>query len=84
MSALRDFARKSRPAPTALAGAALWRGEVVEVLSSGLVWVLIPRMGGTDPIGPINAVPAGLMPGDKVLVGAVGGDVNDLIVMLRT
>lgn len=84
MSALRQ-AMVGRVRPTTVTdGAALWRGQVAEVLSNGLVWVFVPRMSGQDPIGPINAVPAGLVVGDGVIVGAIGGDVNDLIVMLRT
>lgn len=84
MSAVRDFVVGRPRSTTVSQGSELWRGEIVEVLSNGLVWVLIPRMGGQDPVGPINAVPSGLVPGDGVIVGAIGGDVSDLIVMLRT
>jgi len=83
MSAFKDaMTGKGRPT-TVTEGPALWRGEVVEVLATGLVWVMIPRMAGTDPVGPINATPPGLVPGDRVIVGAVGGDVNDLFVLSR-
>jgi hypothetical protein len=81
MSAIRGLVVGSARPATVSEGPALWRGEIVEVLSSGLVWVMIQRMAGQDPVGPINATPRGLVPGDKVIVGAVGGDVNDLLVL---
>ena len=83
MGAMRDLAVGSTRPATTTSAPALWRGSVVEVLATGLVWVRIPRMSGQDPIGPLQTAQPGLVIGDNVIVGAIGGDVNDLVVLHR-
>lgn len=61
----------------------LWRAVVAEVHSNGSVFVTVPRMAGQEPVGPMPAIPSGLIPGEAVIVGAVAEDRNDLIVLSR-
>lgn len=58
----------------------LHRGEVVS-LGNGRAYFMLPRVTGTQVHGPYPYIPAGLQPGSKVLVGAIDGRMDDLIIM---
>jgi len=58
---------------------ALWRGTVVEITAGG-AWVRIPRLTGDDPVGPLPTVPE-VAAGDRVIVAAVEGRTDDLLIL---
>ncbi len=60
----------------------LWRGTVKDVHTNGLVWVHVPRLAGETPIGPMPTAVAGLTPGASVIVAAIEGSRNDLMVLV--
>ncbi|ALF01232.1 hypothetical protein FDH47_gp21 [Arthrobacter phage Brent] len=59
----------------------LWRGYVSEVYSDETVQLVVPRLGGDAPIGRYPALVRNLMIGANVVVGAVEGRVDDLVVL---
>ena len=80
------FSRIVRPAgaPQPLdAIASLWRGRVREVLQDGSVWVVIPRLSGDEPMGPMPTTVAGLITGEPVIVAAMEDSRNDLLIVSR-
>lgn len=58
----------------------LHRGEVAN-LAGGRAWFTLPRVTGAQVHGPYPVLPAGVAIGDRVLVGAIDGRIDDLIVM---
>ena len=66
--------------PAAVGG--VWRAEIVEALSNGMVWVRVPGLMGDEPVGPLPVF-GGPQPdiGVAVLVFAVGGRTDDLVVL---
>lgn len=84
MSALHEMVTKSKRATRQDNGQdrlpALWRGIVHEAGTAG-VWCLIPHLTGTDPVGPLPSVVSGLVPGDRVVLGAIEGRADDLLVL---
>lgn len=66
-------------------GAHLWRANVVRAEGRS-VWVEVPALFGDNPAGPHNVLDMGdaeLVAGDRVLVAAVNGDQDDLVVVGR-
>lgn len=61
----------------------IWRGVVLEVLSTGRAWVQIPALAGTDPVGPLDVatLPGPLSPGARVLVAALDGQRRELMII---
>ncbi|ASR80652.1 minor tail protein [Arthrobacter phage Piccoletto] len=59
----------------------LWRGYVTEVYSDETVQLVVPRLGGDKPIGRYPALVRNLTIGANVIVGAVEGRVEDLVVL---
>ena len=58
----------------------LHRGEIVNVAGAHAYFIL-PRITGTQVHGPYASLVTGLAAGDRVLVGAIDGRIDDLIVM---
>lgn len=58
----------------------LHRGEVKDV-QSGSAYFILPRITGSQVHGPYPVLPVGVVAGDRVLVGAIDGRMDDLIVM---
>lgn len=67
----------ARPLPS------LWRGTVSEVHVDGTVWVVVPKLAGPDPVGPLPTAARGLLVGEQVIVGAIEASRNDLLVVSR-
>lgn len=69
-----------RPRQSGLPG--VMRGTVSAVQSDGRLWVTVPRISGSDSVGPLPTVvfPRPAVVGDGVLVQAVEGRREDLIV----
>lgn len=59
------------------------RGIVAEVRSDGMLWVIVPRIAGDSPIGPMPAASYALTVGERVMVGAVGDSRSDLMIICR-
>lgn len=75
---LRSGSAKRSSGEQRLSG--LHRGEVVN-LNGGLSYFILPRITGTQVHGPYPYLPAGLEVGSKVLVGAIDGRMDDLIIL---
>lgn len=65
-------------------GQHLWRGNVVR-LDGRQAWVEVPALYGDNPAGPFDMIDfiddVEARPGDRVLVAAVGGDQDDLVIV---
>lgn len=59
----------------------VWRGTVLEVRGDGLVWVKVPALAGEEPLGPLPVFGVVVPSGTSVLVLAVGGRRDDLVVL---
>lgn len=59
----------------------VWRGTVTEVLADGMVWVEVPALAGAEPLGPLPVFGTAAAPDAQVLVLAVGGRRDDLVVL---
>ncbi|ASR78053.1 minor tail protein [Arthrobacter phage Timinator] len=59
----------------------LWRGYVAEVYSDGSVNLVVPKLGGDEPIGRYPSLVDNLAIGANVIVGAIQGRVDDLVVL---
>lgn len=59
----------------------LWRGYVVEVFSDNTAQVVVPRLAGDDPIGRIPSLVPDLAVDARVIVGAIEGRIEDLVVL---
>ncbi|QEQ94132.1 minor tail protein [Arthrobacter phage Mordred] len=59
------------------------RGIVSEVRSDGMLYVVVPRLAGDSPIGPMPAASYALTVGERVMVGAVGDSRGDLMIICR-
>lgn len=71
----------SRPTTTGRAAIpSIWRGSIVETHAGGTVAVLIPNLLGDQAVR-MPCVVAGLAPGDPVLIAAIEGRTDDLIVI---
>ena len=56
----------------------VWRGTVTRVLEDGLVWVVVPQLMGSEPLGPMPS--HGLTAVDSpVLVVLLGGSRQDMV-----
>ncbi|QTF82119.1 hypothetical protein SEA_PRAIRIE_22 [Arthrobacter phage Prairie] len=60
----------------------IYRGRVVETLPGQRAWVIVPPLGGQDPI-EVPVVPYDLSPGEGVLVGDLSTRGADLVVLGR-
>jgi hypothetical protein len=70
-----------RPAPSGRAAIpSVWRGKIVELYTDQTVAALVPSLYG-DQAMRMPCVVAGLAAGDRVLVVAVEGRADDLIVI---
>lgn len=62
----------------------LWHATVVRVEAGGYVHVQCPRLGGARTYGPLEGLQGvTLAAGDRLLVGLVEGDPNDLAIVRR-
>lgn len=59
---------------------ALWRGTVTEVRPDG-IWCTVPHLAGVHPLGPMPTAVPGLAVGARVIVAAIEGRKDDLIVL---
>ena len=59
----------------------LWRGQIVEVYGDGRVSVVVPSLLGDENV-QVACLYAGPAIGDRVIVGAIEGRTDDLIVMI--
>ncbi|QKY78974.1 hypothetical protein Jinkies_26 [Arthrobacter phage Jinkies] len=57
----------------------IWRGTIVELYTDQTVAALVPSLYGDQAI-PMPCVVAGLAVGDRVLIAAIEGRRDDLIV----
>lgn len=58
----------------------IWRGSIVEFYADGTVAALVPSLYGDQAIR-MPCVVAGLVVGDRVLIAAIEGRRDDLIVL---
>lgn len=72
----------AKPKSTSGRGAipSIWRGQVVEVYADQTLAAVIPSLYG-DQAMRMPYVVAGLEPGSRVLIAAIEGRSNDLIVI---
>ncbi|UGL61907.1 minor tail protein [Arthrobacter phage EastWest] len=77
------IARKMRSTSTSGVGtiSELWRGHVVEVFEDGSAMLVVPHLGGDDPIDRVPSLVRNLARGARVVVGAIEGRVDDLVVL---
>lgn len=64
-------------------GAHVWRANVIR-LDGRRVWVEVPALFGDNPAGPFDVLDTGeveIHAGSRVLVTAVNGDQDDLVVI---
>ncbi|QWY81929.1 minor tail protein [Arthrobacter phage Sicarius2] len=60
----------------------LWRGSVAEVFADQTAQVIVPHLGDdVEPIGRIPSLVPNLAVGARVIVGAIEGRVDDLVVL---
>ncbi|WP_427017879.1 hypothetical protein ACQCSX_04490 [Pseudarthrobacter sp. P1] len=85
MSALQDMMRSSNRTPQGGSNQvpALWRGTVT-LVQDGRAWVLIPRLLGNAEAGPLPCVGPAPSVGASVIIGAIEGRLDDLIVLAAT
>ena len=81
MSAIKT-ALRAKQTSTSGRGAipSIWRGEIVEVYADGRVAALIPSLYGDQAIN-MPCVVADMTPGARVLIAAIEGRRDDLIVL---
>lgn len=60
----------------------IYRGSVIEMVEDR-AWIVVPTLTGTAPVGPLPVVPSGLAAGDPVLVAALRGKYDDMVVFSR-
>lgn len=77
----KKLAQAASGAPVPGRVEAVWRGTIAEILSSGHVWVEVPALAGSEPVGPLPVFGATAPLGAQVLVLAVGGRRDDLVVL---
>ncbi|MGL3805838.1 hypothetical protein ACSYDW_07035 [Paeniglutamicibacter sp. R2-26] len=77
----KKLAQAAAGAPVPGRVEAVWRGTITEVLSGGHVWVEVPGLAGAEPVGPLPVFGAAAPLGTQVLVLAVGGRRDDLVVL---
>lgn len=85
MSAIREALNASNKRPSGAGRASipsLWRGEIVEAYSDGTVSALVPSLLGPETVRMPSAI-ADLTPGDRVVIGAIEGRTEDLVVIIR-
>lgn len=75
-------AMKAKPVSTSGRGAipSIWRGSIVETYADGTVSALVPSLYGDQAVR-MPTVVAGLVPGARVLVAAIEGRRDDLVVL---
>lgn len=59
----------------------LHRGVVVDVDGAGRVYFTLPRVTGSQVLGPYPALVTGLVAEQRVLVGSIDGRIDDLVVL---
>lgn len=59
---------------------ALWRGTVAYVRAEG-VFCTVPHLAGVHPLGPMPSAVPGLVEGARVIVAAIEGRRDDLMVL---
>jgi hypothetical protein len=81
MGALGD-ALRAKPQPASGRGAipSIWRGSIVELYADGRVAAVVPSLYEDQAIS-MPCVVAGLVAGDRVLIAAIEGRRDDLIVI---
>jgi hypothetical protein len=75
-------AMKSKPVSTSGRGAipSIWRGSIVETYGDGTVAALVPSLYGDQAVR-MPCVVADMTPGARVLVAAIEGRRDDLVVL---
>ena len=58
----------------------IWRGQLVEVYADGTVAAVVPSLYGDQALS-MPCVVAGLVVGDRVLIAAIEGRADDLVVI---
>ena len=81
MGAFGD-ALKAKPQSSSGRGAipSIWRGQVIETYTDGTVAAVVPSLYGDQAVR-MPTVVAGLTPGARVLVAAIEGRRDDLVVL---
>lgn len=85
MSALSEALKASNKPSSGQGRAAipsLWRGQIIEAYSDGTVSGLVPSLLGAEPVRMPSAL-ADLKRGDRVIIGAIEGRTEDLVVIMR-
>lgn len=59
----------------------IWRGHVVNVTAND-VWVRIPTLAADD-LTAVNTIPGDLTPGERVVIAAVEGRVDNLVILAK-
>ncbi|QIN94351.1 minor tail protein [Arthrobacter phage Abba] len=80
MSAVAEALRK-KPTSGAVSISELWRGQVAEVFADGTAQVIVPHLSGDEPVGRIESLVPNLAIGARVIVGAIEGRRDDLVVL---
>ena len=81
MGALGDAMRQKPQSPNGRGAIpSIWRGSIVETYADGTVAALVPSLYGDQAIR-MPCVVAGPVAGDRVLIAAIEGRRDDLIVL---
>lgn len=81
MSALSQFRNRPAPAPSGRGNVpSIWRGLISETYGDQTVAAVVPSLFGDQAIR-MPCVVAGLVVGDRVLIAAIEGRSDDLIVI---
>jgi hypothetical protein len=82
MSAISQAMRAPRPAHPSGRNAipSIWRGIIVETYTDGTVGALVPSLFADQAVR-MPCVVAGLVAGDRVILAAIEGRSDDLIVI---
>lgn len=82
MSAISDAVNKNPGRSNTGQGAiqALWRGTVSEVRGTS-IWCTVPHLAGVHQLGPMPTAVPGLTVGARVIVAAIEGRKDDLMIL---
>lgn len=81
MSAISDAVKgTTRSASGQGAIPALWRGTVSEVRGTS-IWCTVPHLAGPHQLGPMPTAVPGLAVGARVIIAAIEGRKDDLMVL---
>ena len=81
--ALAQALNQKKPSPSGRGAIpSIWRGQVVEISADGMIGAVVPSLYGDDAVRVPTVVP-GLAIGDRVLLAAIEGRRDDLVVLTR-